>query len=71
MTQISPRHAQDMADHYARMHRAEDLATAQRAIAAGLCALGLVILAAAAGYLTRDQACFATTFSAPQAAQVD
>lgn len=58
MTQISPRHRRDMAIHFARLHRARDMAQMRRCIVEMACAIGLVILAAAAGYLAHDQAAF-------------
>lgn len=51
MTQISPRHARDLSDHFARLHRRETIAGLRRSGVEILCAIGLVILAAAAGWL--------------------
>jgi hypothetical protein len=51
MTQISPRHRRDMAIHFARLHRTRDMDQMRRSIVEMTCAVGLVILAASAGYL--------------------
>jgi hypothetical protein len=53
---ISPRHAQDMADCFARLHHRQALRRLRAHIVQTACALGLVLLAAAAGYLAHDQA---------------
>ena len=58
MTQISPRHTREMADNFARLHHARDIAQLRRCAVEITCAIGLVILAAAAGYLAHDQAAF-------------
>lgn len=54
MTQISPRRQQDMSIHFARLHHARDIAQLRRCAVETTCAIGLVILAAAAGYLAHD-----------------
>jgi hypothetical protein len=58
MTQISPRHTREMADNFARLHRARDMAELRRCAVEITCAIGLVILTAAAGYLAHDQGSF-------------
>lgn len=54
MTQISPRVAQDAATHWARAHRREEMAHIRATIVEGVCMLGLVIMAAFAGYLAHQ-----------------
>lgn len=54
MTHISPRVTQDLSDRHARAHRRELMATLRRNIIEASCAIGLVILAAGAGYLAHS-----------------
>ena len=57
MTHISPRHARDLADRFARMHRAEDIRQIRHTIVELAFAMGLVILAAFAGYMAHGPTC--------------
>lgn len=51
MTHISPRHTQDLSDRHARAHHRETMRALRSQIIEVSCAMGLVILAASAGYL--------------------
>ena len=62
MTHISPRHDREMADRFARMHRRDDMRQMRRAAVEMACAIGLVMLAAFAGYMAHAPICAAPVY---------